>query len=63
MAEPGARAIGGGFGTGPDRDIALIFTGAGAVGVLPIGAAFNAPRRRRLKTACCKSEPETRPAA
>jgi MFS transporter, DHA3 family, multidrug efflux protein len=39
----GARSIGGWFGTGPDRGIALVFTVAGIVGVL---VAFAALRSR-----------------
>ncbi len=37
----GARSIGGWFGTGPDRGIALVFTVAGIVGVLVAIAALR----------------------
>jgi DHA3 family multidrug efflux protein-like MFS transporter len=37
----GARSIGGWFGTGPDRGIALVFTVAGVVGVLVAIAALR----------------------
>jgi MFS transporter, DHA3 family, multidrug efflux protein len=37
----GARSIGGWFGTGPDRGIALVFTVAGLVGVLVAIAALR----------------------
>jgi MFS transporter, DHA3 family, multidrug efflux protein len=42
----GARSIGGWFGTGPDRGIALVFTVAGLVGVL---VAIGALRSRSFR--------------
>lgn len=44
----GARAIGGWFGTGPERGIALVFTVAGLVGVLVTGAALRSRSYRLL---------------
>ncbi|RZI98280.1 MAG: MFS transporter [Brevundimonas sp.] len=47
----GAEAIGGWFGTGPDRGIALVFTIAGVLGVVFTVLAFNSPYYRRLSRA------------
>ncbi|MGY1662466.1 MFS transporter [Geodermatophilus sp. SYSU D00705] len=47
----GARAIGGWFGTGPDRGIALVFVVTGLIGVLAVLAAFASPAYRRLSAA------------
>jgi DHA3 family multidrug efflux protein-like MFS transporter len=47
----GARTIGGWFGTGPDRGIALVFTGAGLVGVLVTVLAFYSRPYRDLSRA------------
>lgn len=44
----GARSIGGWFGTGPDRGIALVFTVAGFVGVLVTVAALRSRSYRLL---------------
>jgi DHA3 family multidrug efflux protein-like MFS transporter len=44
----GARSIGGWFGTGPDRGIALVFTVAGLVGVLVAIAALRSRSYRLL---------------
>lgn len=44
----GARTIGGWFGTGPDRGIALVFTVAGLVGVAVTIMALNSKPYRRL---------------
>lgn len=44
----GARAVGGWFGTGPDRGIALVFTVAGLVGVLVTIMALNSKPYRQL---------------
>lgn len=44
----GARSIGGWFGTGPDRGIALVFTVAGLVGVLVAVLALRSPSYRAL---------------
>ena len=44
----GARAIGGWFGTGPERGIALLFTVAGLVGVIATIAALASRSYRRL---------------
>lgn len=52
----GARAIGGWFGTGPDRGIALVFTIAGLAGVLLTIAAFNSRPYRRLSAAYATPE-------
>ncbi|MFC5342596.1 MFS transporter [Brevundimonas staleyi] len=56
----GARAIGGWFGTGPDRGIALVFTVAGLAGVLLTLAAFNSRPYRRLSATY--AAPEVEPA-
>ncbi len=47
----GARAIGGWFGTGPTRGIALVFVVTGLIGVLAVLAAFASPAYRRLSAA------------
>jgi DHA3 family multidrug efflux protein-like MFS transporter len=44
----GADAIGGWFGTGPERGIALVFTLAGIVGVMVTILALNSPQYRQL---------------
>jgi DHA3 family multidrug efflux protein-like MFS transporter len=62
----GARWIGGWFGTGPDRGIALVFTVAGLVGLLVTILAFNSRYYRELSAAYANGgeaeEPEARPA-
>jgi DHA3 family multidrug efflux protein-like MFS transporter len=61
----GADAIGGWFGTGPARGIALVFTLAGLVGVLITVIAFNSKYYRQLSAAYARApeeEPETAPA-
>ena len=47
----GAAAIGGWFGTGPARGLALVFTVAGLTGVLVTGLAFASRSYRRLSAA------------
>jgi DHA3 family multidrug efflux protein-like MFS transporter len=47
----GAQSIGGWFGTGPDRGIALVFTLAGMLGVLVTVIAFNSRPYRDLSRA------------
>ena len=47
----GAAAIGGWFGTGPDRGIALVFTVAGLLGVVVTILAFNSRAYRDLSAA------------
>jgi DHA3 family multidrug efflux protein-like MFS transporter len=47
----GARAIGGWFGTGADRGIALVFTAAGVIGVVVTVLAFNSRQYRQLSAA------------
>jgi DHA3 family multidrug efflux protein-like MFS transporter len=44
----GAWAIGGWFGTGPDRGIALVFTVAGVIGVLITLVALRSRSYRLL---------------
>ena len=44
----GAQTIGGWFGTGPDRGIALVFTVAGLIGVLVTILALNSRPYKRL---------------
>jgi DHA3 family multidrug efflux protein-like MFS transporter len=50
----GADAIGGWFGTGPDRGMALVFTVAGLVGLLVTILAFNSRYYRELSAAYAK---------
>ena len=52
----GADAIGDWFGRGPERGIALVFTVAGAIGVLMTIWAFNSGFYRRLSAAYRDSE-------
>ena len=60
----GAEAIGGWFGVGPARGIALVFTVAGAIGVLATAFAFNSSYYRRLSNAYRTSDaPEPEPQA
>ena len=47
----GARAIGGWFGTGADRGIALVFVVTGLVGLLVVLLALASPAYRRLAAA------------
>ncbi|GHA37130.1 multidrug resistance protein [Devosia pacifica] len=47
----GARSIGGWFGTGPDRGMALVFTLAGMIGLIVTIAAFNSRPYRDLSRA------------
>ena len=47
----GADLIGGWFGVGPERGIALVFTVAGLLGVMVTILAFNSPFYRRLSAA------------
>ncbi|WP_417308888.1 MFS transporter [Devosia sp.] len=47
----GAETIGGWFGTGADRGIALVFTIAGMIGVLVTIVALNSPQYRALSKA------------
>jgi DHA3 family multidrug efflux protein-like MFS transporter len=47
----GARSIGGWFGTGPDRGMALVFTVAGIFGVMLTLLAFNSRYYRQLSAA------------
>ena len=51
----GARTIGGWFGTGPDRGIALVFTVAGVVGVLVTILALNSRYYRELSAAYARA--------
>lgn len=51
----GAEAIGGWFGTGPARGIALVFTVAGFVGLLVTILAFNSKYYRQLSAAYASS--------
>jgi DHA3 family multidrug efflux protein-like MFS transporter len=47
----GARAIGGWFGTGPARGMALVFVVTGLIGALVVLAALASPAYRRLSAA------------
>jgi DHA3 family multidrug efflux protein-like MFS transporter len=61
----GAATIGGWFGTGPDRGIALVFTLAGLVGLVVTILAFNSKYYRDLSAAYAQApdeEPEGEPA-
>jgi len=57
----GARAIGGWFGTGADRGIALVFVLAGLVGLLATLLAFGTRSYRRLSAAYRRADPEDAP--
>jgi DHA3 family multidrug efflux protein-like MFS transporter len=59
----GARAIGGWFGTGPDRGIALVFVVSGLVGLLATVLAFASRAYRDLSGTYARSEPGDQPAA
>lgn len=52
----GAATIGGWFGTGPDRGIALVFTLAGIVGVIVTILALNSPQYRQLSAAYARAD-------
>jgi DHA3 family multidrug efflux protein-like MFS transporter len=61
----GVELIGGWFGTGPDRGIALVFTVAGVIGLIVTIIAFNSKYYRQLSAAYAKApdpEPERSPA-
>ncbi|HEV7276371.1 MAG TPA: MFS transporter [Devosiaceae bacterium] len=61
----GARMIGGWFGTGHDRGIALVFTVAGLVGLLVTIIAFNSRYYRQLSATYLRNPdppPEATPA-
>ncbi len=56
----GARTIGGWFGTGPDRGMALVFTVAGFLGLIVTILAFNSRQYRDLSAAYARApDPET----
>jgi DHA3 family multidrug efflux protein-like MFS transporter len=57
----GADAIGGWFGTGPERGIALVFTLAGFVGVLVTIIAFNSRYYRELSAAYANGPDDDEP--
>jgi DHA3 family multidrug efflux protein-like MFS transporter len=57
----GADAIGNWFGVGPERGIALVFTVAGAIGVIATIFAFNSSYYRRLSEAY-REAPDSEPA-
>ena len=61
----GARAIGGWFGTGPDRGLALVFVVTALIGLLVTVLALLSPPYRRLSTAyrTSASPPAADPAA
>ncbi|MCO7220523.1 MFS transporter [Klenkia sp. PcliD-1-E] len=52
----GAAAIGGWFGTGTARGIALVFVVTGAIGLLVVALAFLSPAYRRLSADYAGSE-------
>ncbi len=60
----GAQMIGGWFGIGPARGIALVFTAAGLAGVLATVMAFRSKYYRQLKAAYANApkDPATAPA-
>ncbi len=53
----GAEAIGAWFGTGPDRGIALVFTGAGAIGLIVTLLAFKSRAYRELSARYREQKP------
>jgi MFS transporter, DHA3 family, multidrug efflux protein len=52
----GAQTIGGWFGTGPARGIALVFTVAGVIGLIVTIVAFNSKYYRQLSAAYANSK-------
>jgi DHA3 family multidrug efflux protein-like MFS transporter len=59
----GAEMIGGWFGTGPARGMALVFTVAGLIGLVVTIIAFNSKYYRQLSAAYAQApDPEIRPA-
>jgi DHA3 family multidrug efflux protein-like MFS transporter len=54
----GAQAIGGWFGTGPDRGIALVFILGGMVGLAATTLAFRSSYYRQLSAAYAKAPEE-----
>jgi DHA3 family multidrug efflux protein-like MFS transporter len=59
----GAETIGGWFGTGPARGMALVFTVAGLIGLVVTIIAFNSKYYRQLSAAYAQApDPEIRPA-
>lgn len=52
----GARTLGGWFGTGPDRGMALVFAVAGLIGLVVTVIAFNSSQYRRLSAVYAKPE-------
>lgn len=61
----GAELIGGWFGVGPERGIALVFTLAGLIGVIITVIAFNSKYYRQLSEIYARApdeEPEAAPA-
>ena len=58
----GAETIGGWFGTGPARGIALVFTVAGLIGLAATVIAFNSTPYRRLSAAYRASTATAEPA-
>ena len=52
----GAQMIGGWFGTGPDRGMALVFSVAGLIGLLATILAFNSRYYRDLSAAYAKNK-------
>ncbi|HEX9999170.1 MAG TPA: MFS transporter [Actinoplanes sp.] len=59
----GARAIGGWFGTGAERGIALVFVLTGVVGLVATGAALRSPPYRRLSGRYLQAPPAPSEAA
>jgi DHA3 family multidrug efflux protein-like MFS transporter len=59
----GADAIGGWYGTGPVRGLALMFTVAGLVGVVITAAVWRSRSYRRLDKALSDAPPTPAPAA
>jgi DHA3 family multidrug efflux protein-like MFS transporter len=59
----GAELIGGWFGTGPARGIALVFTLAGLIGLMMTIIAFRSRYYRQLSAAYAKAPPEPEAAA
>lgn len=57
----GAQAIGGWFGTGPARGMALVFTVAGMVGVLATVIAFRSKHYRQLSAAYANASTDPAP--
>ena len=56
-AGAGARLLGGWFGTGADRGIALVFVLTGVIGLIATGLALRSRPYRRLRARYAEASP------